>query len=376
MSADEIQLARAFLMRVAEAPGVALGALVERVGPVAAAARVRGGDVPSGVRDETSAREGVELAEADLARAAEVGARLVVPEDPEWPSWPLLCLANARNRGLRWAGPPLGLWVRGAVSLDEVLQRSVAIVGARAATPYGETVAAEFAYDLVQAGAAIVSGAAFGIDSAAHRGALAAGGTTIAVLACGVDISYPTAHTTLLQRIAETGAVVSEYPPGTSPARFRFLVRNRLIAALAQGTVVVEAGARSGARNTASSAAALGKPLLAVPGPVNSTMSQGCHDLLRSGTAQVATSSATVLEAIGAIGELASPENAPERPSDRLGDAAVRVLDALSPREPRLVDAISRDSGVPLDRVRALLPELELMGLTRSGEEGWLGPKR
>nr|MDQ3579427.1 DNA-processing protein DprA [Actinomycetota bacterium] len=307
MTSDDIRLARAYLLRVAEPPAPALSAFVEIRGAVDAAIMVRAGTVPDAVRDETSARRDTDLAEADLAAADAVGARLVIPEDPEWPSWPLLALSNACGRGLRWASPPLALWVRGPAHLDDTLQRAVSVIGARAATSYGEHVASEFGYGLAEAGWTVVSGAAHGIDGAAHRGALAAQGTTMAVLGCGADMSYPAAHSRLLDRIAHEGAVISEYPPGTPPAKHRFLVRNRLIAALSAGTVVVEAGVRSGARNTASSAAALGKVLLAVPGPISSAMSNGCHELLRSGAATLASSVAEILEGVGHIGTDLAP---------------------------------------------------------------------
>lgn len=369
---DEIRLARAYLLRVAEPPAAALAMLVDRVGPVTAAERVRADDVPDAVRLETSARREIDRAAADLAEAERVGGRLIVPEDPEWPGWPLLSLANAWARGLRWAAPPLGLWARGRPGLDEALQRSASVVGARAASPYGEHVAAEFGHGLATAGLTVVSGAAFGIDAAAHRGALAAEGCTIAALACGVDQPYPVAHTTLLDRIARTGLVLSEYPPGTRPAKHRFLVRNRLIAALTAGTVVVEAGVRSGARNTASSAGALGKAVLAVPGPITSGMSAGCHELLRSGTATAVCSVADVLEQVGAIGaDLAEPATGPARPTDGLGADALRVHEALRPRKELSAREVSAEAGVPLERVRALLTELELTGLAAEGDGGW-----
>ncbi|GAA3005861.1 DNA-processing protein DprA [Actinokineospora diospyrosa] len=371
---DEVRLARAYLSRVAEPPAGALGVLVEHLGPVESAELVRRGEVPRAVLDETSARVGQDIAAEDLAKAADAGIRLVTPEDDEWPAWALLPLANARDRGLRWAAPPLALWVRGPALLDDAVRRSAAVVGARAASAYGEHTAAEFAYELAGQSVTIVSGAAFGIDGAAHRGALAARGTTLAILACGADISYPAAHTTLLDHVAKEGAVISEYPPGTTPAKYRFLVRNRLIAALAVGTVVVEAGRRSGARNTAASAAALGKAVLAVPGPVSSPVSQGCHDLIRSGTATLATSVPDILEAIGAIGDLPDPQAPPPpRPTDGLSPQALQLHDALSRATPTTPEHLARASGVPLGRVRALLPELELTGLATRAEEGWLG---
>ncbi|WP_436502067.1 DNA-processing protein DprA [Actinokineospora sp. HUAS TT18] len=369
---DPTRRARAYLLRVAEPPAPALAALIDVCGPVDAAARVRSGDLPQSVLDETSARRESDFVDADFAAAAEVGARLVTPEDAEWPAWPLLALRNACARGFRWAGPPVALWVRGSISLDSAVQRSVSVVGARAATGYGEHVAAEFGYGLAEAGVSVVSGAAYGIDGAAHRGALNAEGTTMAVLGCGVDVRYPASHSRLLDRIGETGAVVSEYPPGTPPAKHRFLVRNRLIASLSAGTVVVEAGVRSGARNTASTAAALGKTVLAVPGPITSAMSSGCHELLRTGSATVVCSVAEVLEAVGQVGaDLAPARDRPKRPTDGLGDQALRVHEALPRGNGLSPERVSAMSGVPLARVRALLPELELTGLAVRGEEGW-----
>lgn len=369
---EEVRLARAYLMRVAEPPAVALLELVDSVGPVQAAARVRAGDVPSRVVAETSARRHLDQAAGDLADAERAGARLVVPEDDEWPAWQLLCLGVAVDRGLRWSGAPLGIWVRGPRPVRDVFDRAVSVVGARMATSYGEHVAAEIGYGLASAGMTVVSGAAYGIDGSAHRGALNADGRTVAVLGCGIDVNYPSGHATLLDRIAENGLVLSEYPPGTRAAKHRFLVRNRLIAALSSGTVVVEAGVRSGARNTATTASALGKVVLAVPGPITSAMSVGCHDLLRTCTATLAGSVAEILEAVGPVGEnLADRGDAPRRRTDGLGGEALRVHEALRRRAARSTAQVAVESGVPLDRVRALLPELELTGLVERCEEGW-----
>ncbi|OLR91533.1 DNA-processing protein DprA [Actinokineospora bangkokensis] len=368
---DEVRRARAYLLRVAEPPAGALHALVERVGPVAAAEAVRSGEVAGVVDEETSGRRALDLAAQDLADGAAIGARLVVPEDDEWPGWALLPLANAFRRGLRWAAPPLALWVRG-LPLDELVQRAVAVVGSRSATSYGEHVAAEFGYGLAgDAGVTVVSGAAYGIDGAAHRGALNRGGRTVAVLACGVERAYPAQHARLLKAITGSGAVVSEYPPGTPPAKHRFLVRNRLVAGLAAGTVVVEAGVRSGARNTATTTAQLGKPLCVVPGPITSAKSQGCHELLRGRTAELVTSVSEVLEATGHIGELAARPDSPARATDGLGDQALRVHEALPRGGGSSPQEVAAAAGVPLERVRALLTELELTGLARAGEHGW-----
>ncbi|SDZ20289.1 DNA processing protein [Amycolatopsis xylanica] len=368
---DDQRLARAYLVRVAEPPATELVSFVGELGPVDAADRVRARDCPEKVWQETSARAGYDLAEQDLAEAERLGARLVIPEDDEWPSWPLHSLTLAQGNGIREAVPPLALWVRGQRPLDEAADNAIAIVGARAATGYGEHVASELGFGLASAGFPIFSGAAYGIDGAAHRGALASEGFTVAVLGCALDAGYPAGHEGLLNRIAESGVVISEYPMGTSPAKHRFLVRNRLIAALTEGTIVVEAGQRSGARNTAATAGALGKVVMAVPGPITSAMSVGCHDLIREAHASLVTS---VQDVAGAVGKLAAgeqPRASPRRRTDRLGPEALRVHEALAPRRAKSVQHIAAESGVPVSRVRALLPALEIDGFAEHGEAGW-----
>jgi DNA processing protein len=369
---EEVLLARAYLMRVAEPPAFALHTFVDLVGPVAAAARVRRTEVPVAVLAETEARRHLDVAAEDLVAAEKVGARLLVPEDPDWPAWQLLCLGPPIDRGLRGAGLPLGLWVRGTAPIADVFDRAVSVVGARAATGYGEHVAAEVGYGLAAAGMTVISGAAYGIDGAAHRGALNAGGPTVAVLGCGVDVAYPAGHSGLIDGIAGNGLVISEYAPGTNPGRHRFLVRNRLIAALSAATVVVEAGIRSGARNTATTAAALGKVVLAVPGPITSAMSVGCHDLLRTGAAQLAGSVPEILEAVGPVGEHLDPGRpAARRSTDGMADQALRVHEALRRERSLGAAEVAVDSGVPFERVRALLPQLELTGHAVRHDDGW-----
>jgi DNA processing protein len=369
---DPVRLARAYLSRVAEPPAAALSALVAAAGPVKAAELVRSGEVPSSVASQTAARRDEDRAEDDLRRIAELGGRLVIPEDDEWPRWPFTALASASRQGLRCGVEPLALWVRGAAKLSHLTERAVAVVGSRAATGYGQHVAAEFGHGLASAGVVVVSGAAYGIDGSAHRGALAAGGRTVAVLACGVDVAYPGGHEALLARIPEQGLLVSEYPPSITPARHRFLTRNRLIAALAAGTVVVEAGHRSGAKNTAATTAALGRVLMAVPGPVTSASSVGCHELLRSGEAIAVSSVAEVVESTGRIGEdLVEPGRRSRSAVGPPGGEAMRVHEALAPQSGRSPEVISVESGVPLSRVRALLPEFELAGLAERVESGW-----
>lgn len=370
---QDILRARAYLLRAAEPPAPHLSRFVATHGPVAAADLVRAGAAPSQVMDETGARHHLDVAEQDLAAAEAVGARLLVPEESAWPDWPFLALDVAQSRGAPWAGPPLALWVRGTSPLADCAERAVAVVGARSATAYGEHVAAEFGHGLTAAGITVVSGAAYGIDGAAHRGAIAGGGPTVAVLGCGIDKPYPAGHATLLDRVAEQGVVVSEYPPGTPPAKHRFLVRNRLIAALAAGVVVVEAGRRSGTRNTAATAAALGRLVMAVPGPVGSSMSIGCHELVRLGEASLVTDVADIAEVVGRIGAdlAARPAADDRRDTDGLDDRALRVHEALDRRMGWSAEQVAVRSGVSVDRVRAVLPALELMGLAERCETGW-----
>ncbi|TQM83390.1 DNA processing protein [Saccharothrix saharensis] len=370
VSDDEVRLARAYLSRVAEPPAAALARFVAEVGPVRAAEMVRAGEVPPGVDSQTSARRALDQAEQDLEAAAEIGGRLLIPEDDEWPRWPFNALAIAAANGLRCGVEPLALWVRGDASLAAITERAVAVVGSRAASGYGQHVAGEFGFGLAEAGVTVVSGAALGIDGAAHRGAIVAGGLTIAVLACGIDVAYPAAHRALLDRIPSQGLVVSEYPPTHTPARHRFLTRNRLIAALAEGTVVVEAGRRSGAKNTAASTTALGRVLMAVPGPITSISSSGCNELLRAGVALPLTSAAEIIESTGRLGVdlVEATRNTDTGPPQ--GDA-MRVFEALGLTFGHSPEAISVESGVELARVRALLPQLELASLAERTESGW-----
>jgi DNA processing protein len=229
----------------------------------------------------------------DLARFHRDGIRLVCPGEPEWPTQ-LDVLGAAR---------PYALWLRGEADLRYCCLRSVSIVGARAATAYGAHVGTEMAAALAERGWTVISGGAYGIDGCAHRGALAADGVTIAVLACGVDRIYPPGHQDLLTGVTAQGVLVSEWPPGRTPTRRRFLIRNRVIGALSRGTVVVEAGLRSGALNTARHARDLGRPLMAVPGPVTSEVSAGCHKIMREWGAVCVTGAADVIEMLAPLGE-------------------------------------------------------------------------
>ncbi len=377
-SRDDVVTARVALACLIEPGSPEVDRLITAHGPVAALARIVAGTEVSEAlaavaQNRLGGRDPAELAGAALARTRRIGARLVVPEDDEWPGQ----LAQLRlisrsdlDRIQLDTYPPVCLWVRGGWPLAETLGRSVAVVGARAATSYGNHVATEMAYGLANRGWTVVSGGAFGIDAAAHRGAMAAGGVTVAVLACGVDRPYPAAHASLFERIAEDGLLISEWPPGADPHRHRFLIRNRVIAALTLGTVVVEANARSGARQTLNRAAQLGRVTMAVPGAITSAMSVGCHDSIRGG-ARLVTSYQEVLEEVGRIGEdLAPPVRAAEDDRDRLGPELSQVLDAVPRRGVADAGQVAAGAGLPLRQVLRALAILEQTGHVVLGTDG------
>ena len=359
---DLVTRALAYLSRVVEPPCPRLAALVACVGPVEAADRVKRRAIDDHLVRATEARYEIDRAARDLEILERLGGRLVSAADTEWPLLAFTAFGGVDTKQRPEAHPPLALWVRGPALLDEVAERAAAIVGTRAATAYGEHVAAELAAGLAGRDVAVVSGGAFGIDGAAHRAALAADGFTVAVLAGGVDVSYPAGHAALFHRIGEQGLLVTEYPPGIRPARHRFLTRNRLVAALSGATVVVEAGARSGAANTAAWARALGRGVCAVPGPVTSSASVGCHVLLRAG-ANVVTRAEEVVELIGHAGELAADEDGPASLLDGLSGNEQRVYDALPTRRALTADEIAVASGLPPTQVLGPLSMLEIAGL-------------
>jgi DNA processing protein len=371
---DEERLARVALARLTEPGDPVISGLVLRMGAVSLHRQLLEERELDGALTDVAARlEGIDAAR-DLEWAERRRTRFVVPGDDEWPGQ-LDDLGRA-GEWQRRGGAPLGLWVRGPVRLDELAQ-SVSIVGSREPTTYGTDVAADLAAHVAEQGAPVVSGAAFGIDYAAHRGALIGGGTTVAVLACGVDRVYPQAHAALLAHIAEEGAVVSELPPGTAPMRMRFLTRNRIIAALGRGTVVVEAAARSGALSTANWAERLNRPLMAVPGPVTSAPSEGAHHLIRTGAATLVTCGEQVMEQLGTVGEhvVADPRGK-ERSRDRLRAPDAQVLEAVPVAKPAPAESISRTAGISLVRVQGTLERLARDGfVVRTPRGEWvLGP--
>ena len=397
------KLARAALTYLAEPGDPALGALLAICSPAEVVAAIKADMLPGtgpGCGDTPASRAALDRAlgrwharlpglpdDERIADTSRDGISLTCPGDADWPA-ALDHLGQAR---------PYALWLRGHTDLRFACSRSVSVVGSRAATSYGGHVAGEIAADLGERGWAVISGGAYGIDAAAHRGALAAEAVTVAVLACGVDYPYPAGHADLFAAIAAQGLVVSEWPPGRHPARTRFLVRNRVIAALGCGTVIVEAGERSGALNTARHAANLGKPLMAVPGPVTSAQSAGCHRIIREWGANCVTRAADVIELLsplsvpdalapgggpGALRALA-PGDGPRRRSgpdpdasrgpsrDELDPDSARVLDALPARGGAGTSTIAVEAGVDLDTVLRCLGRLAGYGFVERCDRGW-----
>ncbi len=363
------RLARLALSRLGEPGGLRMATMVGELGAERLYSELLAGRDARGLREEVASRlEGIEP-ERDLERAARLGIRWVVPGDAEWPAQ--LDDLDAAEPLQQLGRAPLGLWVRGPLQLD-ALNGPVAMVGSRSATTYGTEVAAEIAAGLARAGSTVVSGAAFGIDQAAHRGALAGGGPTVAVLACGVDRAYPAAHQGLLDHLAAQCAVVSELAPGCAPMRIRFLSRNRVIAALSRGTVVVEAAVRSGALNTASWTSRLNRPVMGVPGPVTSAPSEGVHELIRRGEATLVTRAGDVLELTGLMGEhLADATRGPTTARDRLTRRQQAVLEGVPLVRAAPTDSIARTAGLGVDEVGSLLAALARCGLVERLPTGW-----
>jgi DNA processing protein len=290
------------------------------------------------------------------------GIRFIIPGDREWPG---------QLSGLG-AAQPWGLWVSGNTDLRYACLRSVSVVGTRAATAYGAHICSELVISLAGQGWTVVSGGAYGIDSCAHRAAVTVGGTTIAVLASGVDAAYPPGNWELFRQIRERGALVSEWPPGRNPSRHGFLVRNRVIAALSRGTVVVEAALRSGALNTARHARDQGRPLMVMPGPVTSAQSAGCHEAIRELGAICVTGARDVVELLtfceDGPGEY---PRGPALPRDLLDPVTSRVLDAVPARAGWGPARIAVKAGVEFDTVMSCLGALAASGFVERCERGW-----
>jgi DNA processing protein len=365
---EDERRARLLLSQWAEAGDRALGARVRVRGAHAVVEEILGGRSPlpaaSGVTARVPSGTAYDAAvsrwvEPSWASAERIAARYVIPGDSEWPSQ-LDDLGDAA---------PLGLWVAGAGNLRLLALRSISVVGARAATAYGESIARELGAHAAEAGWLTVSGGAFGIDAAAHRGALAVEGTTACVLAGGVDVPYPRSHADLLARVREAGVLVSEAPLGGSAMRHRFLTRNRIVAALSRGTVLVEAAVRSGGRSTVREARELRRIVMAFPGPVTSPMSAGCHVVIRDEGVHLVTSPRDVLALVE--GRLGADEVGATGPEDALDWRARRVLDAVPARRPAPLANIARLAGLGLAEAMTALGALDALGLVQRAGEGW-----
>lgn len=366
---DSERLARVALNRLGEPGETKMTGLVAELGPVRLLELLREERDLEGLLTDVASRLVAVDPVRELERADRLGLRFVVPGDDEWPAQ-LEDLAGAGSLHER-GGVPVGLWVRGPFRLDS-LTESVAVVGSRAASTYGDEIASGIAADVARAGHTVVSGGAFGIDRAAHRGAVSAGRPTVAVVACGADRVYPSAHQAMFEHIARDGAVVSEAAPGCAPHRIRFLARNRLIAALSRGTVVVEAAVRSGALNTANWTSRLNRPLMGVPGPVSSGASAGVHEQIRSGAMSLVTSGADVLEIVSGSGQhLVEPLRGEETARDRLTPRQRQVLDAVPAASGAGSDSIARTAGLGVREVVGSLVALEKTGLVEGGIDGW-----
>ncbi|MGW1072573.1 DNA-processing protein DprA [Streptomyces sp. NPDC002537] len=359
------RLARVALTRLTEPGDERVGRWLRELG---AEALVRGltgaGPPPTGAGKERlagcRARAAALDPRRDLDRVTGMGGRFLCPGDREWPGQ-LDDLGDAC---------PIGLWVRGDANLRLWALRSVAVVGARACTDYGSYVSATLGAGLAELGWTVTSGAAYGVDGAAHRGALTAGGATMAVLACGVDVPYPRGHTELIDKIVEQGLVLAELPPGGHPTRSRFVLRNRVIAALTRGTVVVEAEYRSGSLVTARRARELGRYTMGIPGPVTSGLSAGVHELLREGACLV-TDAAEIAELVGDIGELAPERRGPLVARDLLAPALAAVLEAVPGGPGGDRDLIARNACRDKGRTLRALHELQALGFVERCGDQW-----
>ncbi|WP_181275835.1 DNA-processing protein DprA [Brevibacterium oceani] len=397
---DEVRTAIAALLRIGEPGDGLLRRLVDDIGPVAALAiitAVAGGQSSSdeavaglasngtgataggavahgelgGAIERWSMRVDDEDGGGDLDKVARLGGRLIIHGDAEWPSM------------LDDLGPaaPLGLWVRGAAELGVVLTRAVAVVGARAASNYGTKCASDLAWDLASRGITVVSGGAFGIDAAAHRAAIAREAPTVAFMAGGVDRFYPAANADLFEQILATGAIVSETAPGMTPMRHRFLLRNRLIAASAQVSVIVEAGWRSGALNTARHALELSRQVAAFPGSVYSASSTGAHRLVREHEAELVTccddvvaliddEAPTLFDTTGSGNAWAGSEGVD--PVDDLDEREKICLNALSATKALDAGTAAARAGLTIADALSALSALDLAGLAERRDSGWV----
>lgn len=370
---DEDRAARAVLSQVCGAGDVRLTQLLRTNTAVDAVAALRSSRTESAWAARARVADEGALEEA----ATRLGMQFLVPSDRVWPT--LLDDLDRCEPVAGMGGAPIGLWARGDLAPLERLSHSVAVVGARAATRYGEAVAVELAAQL-SGGAArltVLSGGAYGIDAAAHRGALAAGGQTIGIYAGGLDEPYPRGNARLFEQLVAEHLVLSEVAPGSGVTRAGFLARNRLIAALSMGTIVVEAAERSGARNTAAWAYELGRHVMAVPGSVHSAMSTGCHRMIRDGRATLVSDADDVLALLAPLGQgPLLPSGGATRRLDELDAQLLELREAMPSRRSVSAAELAAGLGLPVGQAVARLIELEALGLVWREEAGTWRPRR
>ncbi|HJE91980.1 MAG TPA: DNA-processing protein DprA [Dietzia timorensis] len=388
-----------YLNAVCERPTAAMWDFVDAFGPIEAAERIKANDTENfrDVAAQTAARAGKVDPTALRALGEQYDARFLCPANPDWPAEAFSALDHPRQYGLDHSGveagaalplAPFGLWVRGGPDLPNfAAARTASIVGTRDLTSYGRVVASELAEACAGEDIAVISGGALGVDIAAHLGALSADGITTAVLACGVDKLYPSANEQSLRRVAASGGAISEYPPGTGVTRYRFLDRNRIIAALGSVTVVVEAAMRSGALSTARWANAMNRSVFAVPGPIHSRASAGCNNLLGMYALPLASTS-EIGEVVSTLGFERSAEpnpydvgagkftRRPGSPADWMTEEQSRVFEALRGDCMQDSTKIAWESGVPESRVKRHLGTLKRFGFAVKTGGRWQLPTR
>jgi DNA processing protein len=296
--------------------------------------------------------------QADVFRSIQtlkfLGGKLVSPKSSYWPEQ-LNDLGN---------GAPAALWVLGRAKTLKELDNSVSVIGSRVMSDYGASVTKDIVRSLVIDGKVIVSGGAIGIDAVAHERAIELSGLTVAVMAGGIDRLYPSQNHELFKRIKNSGLLVSELAPGTSPTKWRFLQRNRLIAALSQATVVIEAGFRSGTINTVGHANELGRPVGAVPGPINSVRSAGCHQLIKDGRAQL-------ISIPSDLRELCGTADYSQKDFTSLGHWELRALDALG-ISGKTLEQVAKSAGLTTFEAETGLAKLVKLGLATPTSNGWV----
>lgn len=349
--------ARAILSIASEPGDEKLGALIGEHGASRALEIIHSGQVSGAIVKRVREVIDSKALEGAMTQLANCGGRFIIPSDDEWPE-----LLDDLD-----TSAPVGLWLNGTANLNAVTQKSLAVVGARASTSYGERMASEVGALAGQAGVCVVSGAAYGIDAAAHRGALATDGCTIAVLACGVDVAYPAAHAGLLSRISESGLIISEAPPQGQPHKRRFLVRNRLIATLAQSTVVIEAALRSGSLSTANWANALGRDVWGIPGPVTSATSAGVHAGIRDGVMTIVTELCDITARFNTEAMMNNDLQ------DPLQTAVLQIIGTTQATTETLISKVTQasDGNVDPHDIHSALAILELRGLIERTSTGW-----